>query len=143
MTLRKMTYPLLVATLVLTLAVTGSSQTAPVSPQPGNTVLIAQYECSPGDLAKVDQLMKEVASPVLNRMMAEGKIMSWGVLGAYLGGPQNRSIYVWAKDPVALVQARQVYLPEIASKPGWAELGRLCPRQQTTLHNMILNPSSK
>lgn len=143
MSLRKATYPLFAATLVLTLAVTGSSQTAPVAPQPGNTVLIAQYECSPGDLAKVDQLMKDVASPVLNRVMTEGKIMSWGVLGASVGGPANRTVYVWAKDPVALMQARQVYLPEIAQKPGWAELGRLCPRQQTTLHNMILNPSSK
>jgi hypothetical protein len=143
LTLRKATYPLFAATLVLTLAVTGSSQTAPPALQPGNTVLIAQYECSPGDLAKVDQLIKEIASPVLNRSMSEGKIITWGVLGANVGGPVNRMIYVWAKDPVALVQARQAYLPEIAAKPGWAELGRLCPRQQTSLNNMILNPSSK
>jgi hypothetical protein len=142
---RKATYPLLAATLVLALAAPGSTQTAtaPVAPQPGNTVLIAQYECSPGELGKVDQLLKDVTTPVLNRMVAEGKVMSWGVLGAYVGGPANRTIYVWAKDPVALLQARQVYLPEIMAKPAYAELGRLCPRQQTSLNNMILNPSSK
>ena len=49
---RKVTYPLLAATLVLTLSVMGRAQTAaPIPPQPGNTVLIAQYQCSPGDLA--------------------------------------------------------------------------------------------
>lgn len=109
---------------------------------PGNTVLIAQYECSPGDLGKVDQLIKDSAASVLNRMMTEGKILSWGTLGAYVGGPANRTIYVWAKDPVALMQARAQYLPEIAAKPAFAELGRLCPKQQITLNNMIHTPAS-
>ena len=143
MMLRKTT-ALLGGALVLALAAPGSTQTpaAPLAPQPGNTVLIAQYECSPGELAKVDQIIKDVTAPVLNRVMAEGKIMSWGLLGAYIGGPVNRTIYVWAKDPVALVQARTQYLPEIMAKPGWAELGRLCPRQQVTLNNMIANSAS-
>jgi hypothetical protein len=128
---------------VLALATNASTQTPPGVPQPGNTVLIAQYECSPGDLARVDQLMKEIASPVLNRMVGEGKLIGWGSLGATVGGPVNRMIYVWGKDPVALLQARQVYLPEISSKPGWSELGKLCPRQSISLNNMILNPTVK
>jgi hypothetical protein len=115
---------------------------APPALLPGNTVLIAQYECSPGDLTKVDQLIKDTASPVLNRTMTEGKIITWGVLGAYVGGPTNRTIYVWAKDPVALLQARAQYLPEIMGKPGWAELGRLCPKQAVSLNNMIVSPGA-
>ena len=75
-------------------------------------------------------------------MVTEGKLVAWGLLGAYVGGPANRLVYVWGKDPVALVQARQAYLPEIMAKPGWAELGRLCPKQQVTLNNMIANYAS-
>jgi hypothetical protein len=75
-------------------------------------------------------------------MVAEGKLIGWGVLGTYVGGPANRAIYVWAKDPVALLQARAQYLPEIVAKPGWAEVGRLCPHQQISLSNMIMSSAS-
>jgi lipocalin len=141
---KKTTLALLATALVLALAAPASTQTpaAPAPLQPGNTVLIAQYECSPAELAKVDQIFKDTAGAVLNKYMAEGKIISWGVLGAYVGGPVNRTIYVWAKDPVSLVQARASYLPEIQKSPGYGELGRLCPRQQVTLSNMILTPAS-
>ena len=141
---KKSTYAVLAAGLVLAVAVPASTQPAAPAPlQPGNTVLIAQYECSPADLAKVDQLFKENAGAVLNKYMAEGKILTWGLLGGYVAGPVNRTIYVWAKDPVSLLQARSAYLPEIMKLAGYTELGRLCPRQQVTLSNMILTPASK
>jgi hypothetical protein len=140
---RKMSASAIAALFLSVLSATGSAQTGtPGSAQPGNTVLIAQYQCVPGDLGRVDQLLKDVTAPVLNRMAAEGKVLSWGLLGTYLGGPVNRTIYVWAKDPVALMQARAQYLPEIMAKPGWAELGRLCPKQQTSLSNMIMSAAS-
>ena len=108
---KKTTLVLSAAAVVLALATPGSTQTgaAPAPLQPGNTVLIAQYECSPADLAKVDQLFKDSAGPVLSKYMAEGKILTWGLLGAYVGGPVNRTIYVWGKDPVSLLQARATY----------------------------------
>ena len=142
---KKTTLAVSTAALALTLATTASTQTpaAPAPLQVGNTVLIAQYECSPADLAKVDQLFKDSAGPVLGKYMAEGKILTWGLLGAYVAGPVNRTIYVWGKDPVSLMQARAAYLPEIMKTPGYAELGRLCPRQQVTLNNMVLTPASK
>ncbi len=143
MRLRQTTVLLLGTAFVLALAGTGSTQTAPpAGPQVGNTAFIAQYECSPGDLAKVDRIIKEISAPTLSRMMAEGKVITWALLGTYLGGPANRTIVIWGKDPASLVQARLQYLPEIMAKPAWAELGRLCPRQQTTLVNMIANAAS-
>jgi hypothetical protein len=113
-----------------------------VGPQPGSAVLIAQYECNPADLAKVDEVMKGTAGPILSRYVAEGKLLTWGFLATTVGGPVNRSIYVWAKDTPSLVTARQSYLPEIMAKPGWAEMARMCPRQQTSLHTMVANAGS-
>src|SRR5262245_57570402 len=144
MTHSKTSLCLAAAAVVLAVATPASTQTAAAPPmlQPGNTVLIAQYECSPGDLARVDQIFKDTAGPILNKYMADGKIITWGLLGAYVGGPANRSIYVWAKDPVSLLQARSSYLPEIMKNPGYVELGKLCPRQQVSLSNMLLTPAS-
>ena len=126
---------------VVVLALSGLATTPAWAqgPQLGNTVLVAEYQCPPGDLARVDQLMKEVTASVLDKYVAEGKLLSWGVLGAYIGGPNNRTVYLWAKDPVALIQARLQYFPEIQAKPGWAELGKLCPTQTVSLRTLLLS----
>ena len=114
----------------------------PVAPELGNTVLIARYQCNPAELGKVDQVLKEVSAPVLNRMVSEGKLISWGVLATYIGGPENRTIYLWAKDPVALMKARAEYLPEIMAKPGWNEMARVCPVVETSINNLNLKSQS-
>jgi len=111
---------------------------APAPPEVGNTVLIARYHCIAADHAKVDQTFKDIMAPVLNRMVGEGKLISWGVLGTYIGGPDTRTIFVWAKDPVALIKARAEYLPEIMAKPGWADVQRACPTQEVSIDNMLM-----
>ena len=60
------------------------------------------------------------------------------MLATYVGGPETRTIYVWAKDPVALMKARAEYLPEIQAKPGWLDLQRACPTQEISINNMIM-----
>jgi len=118
---------------------------APAMPEVGNTVLIARYTCNAADHAKVDQLFKDVAAPTLNRMVAEGKLVTWAILATHIGGPDTRAIYVWAKDPIALLKARAEYLPEIMAKPGWAEVQRACPTTEVSISNMIMRsqPAAK
>jgi hypothetical protein len=112
----------------------GSMQT----PDVGNTVLVAQYECNPADHAKVDRILKDVAAPILNRKVAEGKLLTWGVLATSVGGPATRTIYVWAKDAVGLMKARAEYLPEIMAQPEWSEVARACPTQVVSISTMML-----
>lgn len=104
---------------------------------PGNTVLLAAYDCAADQLARADALVKEVAAPILNKHVASGKLLTWGYTGVYLGNQNNRSIYVWAQDPVALVQARQGYLPEINANPKFAEFVKICGSATITMHNLI------
>jgi hypothetical protein len=104
---------------------------------PGNTVLIAGYACAADQLTRADALMNELTAPILNKYVSNGKIISWGYLGVYLGSPVNRQIYVWATDPVALMQARQAYLPEIMGSPKFAEFSKICGSATIALHNMI------
>jgi hypothetical protein len=69
--------------------------------------------------------------------VASGKLISWGYLGVYLGGPTNRHIYLWASDPVALMQARQQYLPEILATPQFMEFSKICGSATVSLSNLI------
>jgi hypothetical protein len=126
-----------VAALFMLSAVTLPAQTPRPGLAPGNTVLIAAYTCAGDQLARADAIMNELTAPILNKHVSAGKIISWGYFGVYLGGPANRHIYVWASDPVALVQARQTYLPEIQSSPRFAEFSKICGTPIVTLHNMI------
>jgi hypothetical protein len=77
---------------------------------PGNTVLIASYTCAPDQFARADAAIKESVAPILDKHVASGKLITWGYLATTLGGPANRHIYILARDAVALMQARQVYL---------------------------------
>jgi hypothetical protein len=104
---------------------------------PGNTVLLAQYECAADQLSRADAIFNQASAPILNKYVASGKVISWGYMGVYLGGKANRTIYLWASDPVALMQARQSYLPEIMTHPSYAEFGKICGAATITLNNLI------
>ena len=80
---------------------------------------------------------QRVLAPVLNKYVASGKLLNWGYAGVYIGDQNNRSIYVWAADPVALVQARQVYLPELTANPKFTEFNKICGSATITMHNLI------
>ncbi len=128
---------LLILSALLVAPALASAQ-APRPPiAPGNTVLFAAYNCAADQLARADALVNEVLAPVLNKHVASGKLLNWGYAGVYIGDQNNRSIYVWAADPVALVQARQVYLPEVTANPKFAEFTKICGSATITLHNLI------
>jgi hypothetical protein len=126
----------LIAALIATPVLHG--QATPRGIAPGNTVLVAEYDCDASRLDEADQLVAKNVAPILNKHMAAGRIINWGYLGNYLGGSSDRSIYVWAADPVALIQVRQQYLPEIQKQAGFADFSRLCGTGVVTLSNLII-----
>jgi hypothetical protein len=126
---------LLIAALIATPVLHGQATPRPIAP--GNTVLLAEYDCDASRLDEADQLVVKNVAPILNKHMAAGRIINWGYMGNYLGGSSDRAIYVWAADPVALVQVRQQYLPEIQKQAGFAEFSRICGAGVVTLRNLI------
>jgi hypothetical protein len=129
-------FALLVAAAVVVTVTIGAQTPRPVLAT-GNTVLIAEYSCDADQLARADTLFNEASSAILNKYVSSGKIISWGYFGLWLGGSGNRTVYVWAADPVALIQARAAYLPEIQANPRFAEFTKICGASKVSLHNMI------
>ena len=113
------------------------AQQPPRAIAPGNTVLIAAYTCAPDQFARADAAIKEAVAPILDKHVASGKLLTWGYLATTLGGPANRHIYIWASDPVALIQVRQVYLAEILATPQYAEYSKLCGSATVSLSNLV------
>lgn len=125
------------AAIAVAVSVGVSAQQAARSIAPGNTVLLASYACAPDQLTRVDAIVNQAVAPVLNKHVASGKLLTWGFLATTLGGPANRHIYIWAADPVALLQARQVYLPEIMAAPQFAEYAKACGPAVVTVSNLV------
>jgi hypothetical protein len=125
------------AALLVTAAAVAVAQSPRPGLAPGNTVLLAAYTCAPDQLSKADAVFSANSATVLNKYVASGRIISWGYLGTSVGGPANRHVYIWAADPVALLQARKDYLPEIQAQPGFAEFSRICGSATVTLSNLI------
>jgi hypothetical protein len=127
--------------IVLSALLVAPALTSAQAPRPsiatGNTVLFAAYNCAADQLARADALVDEVVAPALNKHVASGKLLNWGYVGVYIGDQNNRSVYVWAADPVALVQARQLYLAEITANPKFAEFNKICGSATITMHNLI------
>jgi hypothetical protein len=127
--------------IVLSALLVVPALTSAQAPRPaiatGNTVLFAAYNCAADQLTRADALVNEALAPVLNKHVASGKLLNWGYVGVYIGDQNNRSIYVWAVDPVALVQARQLYLPEVNANPKFAEFTKICGSATITVHNLI------
>jgi hypothetical protein len=128
---------LVVAACLVFVPVVATAQTPRGTIAPGNTVLVAAYNCAADQLAQADTLVNEVAAPILNKHVTAGKLLNWGYMGVYVGDQNNRSIYVWAADPVALVQARAVYLPEINGNQKFQEFVKICGSATITMHNLI------
>jgi hypothetical protein len=128
---------LVVAASLVFVPVVATAQTPRGTIAPGNTVLVAAYNCAADQLTRADTLVNEVAAPILNRHVTAGKLLNWGYMGVYVGDQNNRSIYVWAADPVALVQARAVYLPEINANQKFQEFVKICGSATITMHNLI------
>lgn len=130
-----------VAVVVASLAL--SAQAPRPTLAPGNTLLLAAYNCQADQLARADTLMKDVAGTVLNKHVEAGRIINWGYFGVYIGSQANRHIYIWAKDPVSLVQAREAYLPEIQANARFGEFVKICGSATVTLHSLITSSTSK
>jgi hypothetical protein len=101
------------------------------------TVLVAAYNCAADQPTRADTLVDDLARPILNKHVEAGKLLNWGYMGVYVGKENNRAIYVWAADPVALVQARAVYLPEINANPKFQEFVKICGSATITMHNLV------
>jgi hypothetical protein len=131
------THLLCIALLVISASAAMLVAQTPRPIAPGNTVLIATYTCAPDQFARADAAIKESVAPVLDKHVASGKLITWGYLATTLGGPANRHIYIWARDPVTLIQARQVYLAEILATPQYAEYSKLCGSATVSLSNLV------
>jgi len=72
---------------------------------PGGAAFSTYYVCDPRE-AQADALVEQVFAPVYDKMVAEGKLKSWGWLEHIVGGQFRRLATMSASDMKSLMAAR-------------------------------------
>ncbi len=92
----------------------------------GGAAFSVYYECDQGREDQADALVKRVFAPVYDKLVAEGKLKSWG-WNEHIVGAQYRRLETYsAADMKALLEARDVIIQKIGDDPLGATFTGIC-----------------
>jgi hypothetical protein len=97
------------------------------SEQPrGKFAFSVYYECDVTREDEADALMKVVYAPVLDKLVADGKIISWALNEHIVGAQYRRLATMTAADVNALIAARSAAVEAIQDNPLGRTLDGIC-----------------
>jgi hypothetical protein len=94
--------------------------------QRGKVGFSVYYVCDSSREDQADALMKRVFAPVYDKMVADGKLTSWGWLEHIIGGKYRRLATLTAADRGALLEARAALVQTMQDDPLAANLDGIC-----------------
>ncbi len=84
------------------------------------------YVCDQGREAEADALITQVFGPVLDKMVADGKLKTWGWNEHIVGGSYRRLATISATDTKALMEARDGLVQAMIDNPLGETLTGIC-----------------
>jgi hypothetical protein len=112
-------------------------------PTPQPVGLATYYQCDPSMEARADTIVTETFAPVFDRLLSEGKIVSWMWLAHQIGGKWRRLGGFYASDMTALMEARAELLEEIQQNhpDEAAEFSSICHSHDDYVWRTIVSKS--
>ena len=92
----------------------------------GPAAFSVYYVCDSSREDQADALIKRVYAPVYDKMVAEGKLTSWGWMEHIVGGEYRRLATMTAKDMSSLMAARGALVAEFQDDPLSGVLDDIC-----------------
>jgi hypothetical protein len=83
----------------------------------GKAVFSVYYVCDSSRESQADELIKRVYGPMYDKLVAEGKLTSWGWMEHIVGGEYRRLATMTAKDMSSLVAARSAIVAAFQDDP--------------------------
>lgn len=93
---------------------------------PGAAAFSVYYVCDSSREDQADALVKRVFAPLYDKMVADGKLTSWGWLEHVVGGEYRRLSTMRAKDMPALMAARGELVRAMRDDPLGAAFNDIC-----------------
>jgi hypothetical protein len=112
-------------------------------PTPQPVGFATYYECDQTQEARADTIVTEVFASVFDRLLSEGKIVSWFWNAHQVGGKWRRLGGFYASDMTALFEARAEILQEIQQNhpDDGAEFNSICYSHDDYVWRTIVSKS--
>lgn len=92
----------------------------------GPAAFSVYYICDSSREDQADALVKRVYAPVYDKMVADGKLTSWGWMEHIVGGEYRRLATMTAKDMTSLIAARSALVAAFQDDPLSGVLDDIC-----------------
>ena len=93
----------------------------------GTAVFSTYYVCDQGRESQADELIKSSIGPILDKLVADGKLKTWGWNEHIVGGEYRRLATLSASDMKAVLEARSALVEALDSNPAGDMLTEICP----------------
>jgi hypothetical protein len=93
----------------------------------GGAAFSTYYVCDQTRESRVDELTKNALGPLLDKMVADGKLKTWGWLEHIVGGEYRRLATMSAADLHALMEARAALVEALDGNAAGDLLTEICP----------------
>jgi len=102
----------------------------------GKSALSVYYVCDSQREDEADSIIKHVFAPVFDKLVAEGKLTSWGWLEHIIGGKYRRLATMTAPDLGSLMQARGEVIQAMTDEPLGDTLDGICGSHADYIWNL-------
>lgn len=92
----------------------------------GPAAFSVYFVCDSSREDQADAIVKRVHAPIYDKMVADGKLMSWGWMEHIVGGEYRRLATMTAKDMSSLMAARTALIAAFQDDPMSAALDDIC-----------------
>ena len=93
----------------------------------GSAAFSTYYVCDQGRESQADELIKSSIGPILDKLVTDGKLKTWGWNEHIVGGEYRRLATLSATDMKAVLEARSALVEALDSNPAGDMLTDICP----------------
>lgn len=135
----RLTTTILAAFLLAPMAL--SAQEAP--PQPG-VIVVSEQKCDFSTLGDLNDYFRANAAPILDELVAEGRLIGWGVLGHLWGDEWNNIVYYSATDLATFHGAFNEYFERLLQHDPNAmqTLAQHCTEHRDNIYSVVMTSAS-
>jgi hypothetical protein len=104
----------------------------------GKAAFSVYYVCDAGREDQADALVKSVFAPAYDKLVADGKLTSWGWFEHIVGGKFRRLATITAADPTALMAARASLVATMQDDPLSDAFNDICGSHADFIWNVAM-----
>ena len=93
----------------------------------GGAAFSTYYVCDQGRESQADSIVTTAIGPILDKMVADGKLKTWGWNEHIVGGDYRRLATMSAADVKTLLEARAAFVEALDENPAGDMLTDICP----------------